>query len=79
MASIGGLTTGLLTSTSMAWADYYTDGVVDDDLEIESLPPPWVPIIFAIVIIGGVGVLTSSLGDVMYDGKLLIMSVVSFI
>ena len=69
LSSIGGAATGLLASASTAVADYYTDGV-EDDLEIESLPPPWVPIIFAVVIIGGVGVLTSSLGDVMYDGEL---------
>lgn len=68
LPSIGGAATGLLAYASTAVADYYTDGA-EDDLEIESLPPPWVPIIFAIVIIGGVGVLTSSLGDVMYDGK----------
>lgn len=65
-AGIAGMTTGWLSWTSNALADYYTDGA-SDDLEIESLPPPYVPIIFAIVIIGGVGLLTSSLGDVMYD------------
>jgi len=65
-AGITGLTTGWLSFAASAMADYYTDGA-SDDLEIESLPPPYVPIIFAIVIIGGVGVLTSSLGDVMYD------------
>eukprot|EP00984_Skeletonema_dohrnii_P038141 scaffold41023_cov122-Skeletonema_dohrnii-CCMP3373.AAC.2 len=35
-----------------------------DDLEVTELPPPFVPVIFAIVVIGGVGVLTASLGDV---------------
>ena len=65
-AGIAGMTTGWLSWTSNALADYYTDGA-SDDLEIESLPPPYVPIIFAVVIIGGVGLLTSSLGDVMYD------------
>ena len=65
-AGITGLTTGWLSFAASAMADYYTDGA-SDDLEIESLPPPYVPIIFAVVIIGGVGVLTSSLGDVMYD------------
>lgn len=65
-AGITGVTTGWLSWTANALADYYTDGA-SDDLEIESLPPPYVPIIFAIVIIGGVGLLTSSLGDVMYD------------
>lgn len=35
-----------------------------EDIEIAELPPVWVPIVFAIVILGGVGLLTSSLGDV---------------
>ncbi|EJK71890.1 hypothetical protein THAOC_06624 [Thalassiosira oceanica] len=36
-----------------------------DDLELEELPPVYVPIIFAIFVLGGVGVLTASLGNVM--------------
>ena len=36
-----------------------------DDLELEELPPVYVPIIFAILVLGGVGVLTASLGNVM--------------
>eukprot|EP00548_Thalassiothrix_antarctica_P001870 CAMPEP_0194145242 /NCGR_PEP_ID=MMETSP0152-20130528/15921_1 /TAXON_ID=1049557 /ORGANISM="Thalassiothrix antarctica, Strain L6-D1" /LENGTH=125 /DNA_ID=CAMNT_0038845373 /DNA_START=10 /DNA_END=387 /DNA_ORIENTATION=+ len=36
-------------------------------LEIEDLPPPYVPVIFGIVILGAVGVLTNSLGDVVAD------------
>mmetsp|Transcript_21128 Transcript_21128/g.38228 ORF Transcript_21128/g.38228 Transcript_21128/m.38228 type:complete len:155 (+) Transcript_21128:189-653(+) len=36
-----------------------------DELEIAELPPVYVPILFAIGIIGGVGVLTASLGNVM--------------
>lgn len=35
-----------------------------DDLEVSDLPPPYVPVIFGILVIGGVGVLTASLGDV---------------
>ena len=35
-----------------------------DDLEVTELPPPYVPVIFGILVIGGVGVLTASLGDV---------------
>ena len=42
LSSIGGAATGLLARASTAVADYYTDGV-EDDLEIESLPPPSVP------------------------------------
>jgi len=39
-----------------------------DELEIESLPPVYVPILFAIGVLGGVGVLTASLGNVMDEG-----------
>ena len=35
-----------------------------DDLEVTELPPPYVPVVFGILVIGGVGVLTASLGDV---------------
>jgi hypothetical protein len=35
-----------------------------DDVEVADLPPVYVPILFAIFILAGVGVLTSSLGDV---------------
>lgn len=38
-----------------------------EDLEIAELPPVWVPILFAIGILGGVGFLTLSLGDVMTE------------
>lgn len=33
-------------------------------MEIADLPPIWVPIVFALGILVGVGLLTSSLGDV---------------
>jgi len=36
-----------------------------DELEVEELPPVYVPILFAIAVLGGVGVLTASLGNVM--------------
>ena len=39
-----------------------------DDYEVAELPPVYVPILFAIGILGGVGVLTASLGDVMDEG-----------
>jgi len=39
-----------------------------EELEIESLPPVYVPILFAIGVLGGVGVLTASLGNVMDEG-----------
>mmetsp|Transcript_20421 Transcript_20421/g.24543 ORF Transcript_20421/g.24543 Transcript_20421/m.24543 type:complete len:172 (+) Transcript_20421:114-629(+) len=38
-----------------------------DDYEIAQLPPVWVPAVFAVALLIGVGVLTSSLGDVMSE------------
>ena len=35
-----------------------------DDLEVAELPPPFVPVLFGIGVMTGVGVLTASLGDV---------------
>ena len=40
-----------------------------DDVEVAELPPPYVPILFAIGILGGVGALTASLGDVYTEGE----------
>lgn len=37
------------------------------DLEVADLPPPYVPVAFGILLLGGVGWLTSSLGDLMSD------------
>merc|ERR1719148_666233 len=37
----------------------------DVELEVAELPPPYIPVIFAILILGGVGWLTSSLGNVL--------------
>lgn len=55
----------VLTTTPLA---SFAESV--DDLEIAELPPVYVPIIFAIGVIGGVGVLTASLGNVMDEGEL---------
>lgn len=41
-----------------------------DEVEIAELPPPYVPALFGVVLIAGVGLLTSSLGDVMTEGSL---------
>ena len=40
-----------------------------EELDIVELPPPYVPALFGLVLIVGVGVLTSSLGDVYTEGK----------
>jgi len=38
-----------------------------DGYEVTELPPPYIPIFFAILLVGGVGALTLSLGDVMKE------------
>jgi len=43
------------------------------DVEIAELPPPYVPILFSIGLVAGVGLLTGSLGDVIAEGKWLII------
>lgn len=63
-SSLGGVVTGLCTSIAA--------GVASDDYEIAELPSPLIPIVFAIVLLGGVGFLTASLGDVMDEGKKLV-------
>jgi hypothetical protein len=42
-----------------------------DDLELAELPPPYIPVAFGIVLLVGVGLLTSSLGDIMTEESLL--------
>lgn len=42
-----------------------------EELEIAELPPPYVPVLFGVLLIAGVGVLTSSLGDVYTEGKVI--------
>ena len=70
MVALSGLMSGLSVATSNALA-------VTSDLpegELVDLPPPFVPVLLAVVILGGVGVLTSSLGDVISDGTLVKMT-----
>ena len=42
-----------------------------EDVEFAELPPPYVPAIFAVVLLAGVGLLTASLGDVLDEGECL--------
>jgi hypothetical protein len=45
---------------------FVADGIAaETEMEIAELPPPYVPAIFGVVLLAGVGILTSSLGDVM--------------
>jgi len=56
-ASLAGFMTGAVGLIGQAMAA--------EELEIAELPPPYVPAIFGVVLLVGVGVLTSSLGNVM--------------
>ena len=62
---LAGCITFLTTTPMSAFAESA------DDLEIVDLPPVYVPILFAIGVLGGVGVLTASLGNVMDEGELV--------
>ena len=42
-------------------------GGVPTDAEIGDLPAPWTALVFAVAILGGVGLLTGSLGDVYFE------------
>jgi len=48
------------------WATTGGDVVVSEE-ELGTLPAPWIPLVFAIVLIGGTALLTGSLGDVIAD------------
>jgi hypothetical protein len=63
-ASMTGLVSGLYTLFPQVC-------LAADNYELEQLPPPYVPAIFAVVLLAGVGVLTGSLGNVMDEGALL--------
>lgn len=62
-ALLAGCITFLTTTPLSAFAESA------DDLEVVDLPPPYVPILFAMGVLGGVGVLTASLGNVMDEGE----------
>ncbi|CAB9504943.1 expressed unknown protein [Seminavis robusta] len=57
LGPMAGLTTGLVTFAGAAFAG--------EEIEMAELPPPYVPAIFAVGLLVGVGVLTGSLGNVI--------------
>lgn len=60
-SSATGLASGLLSFVASSFAA--------GEYEMTELPPPYVPVGFAVLLIAGVGLLTGSLGDVMTEGK----------
>ena len=70
-SAVSSFTAALFAATIMVdkvWATTGVDEVVSEK-EIGTLPAPWIPLLFAIVLIGGTALLTGSLGDVIADGK----------
>jgi hypothetical protein len=61
--TVAGLVSGL--------GGFVAQGMATDELVIEELPPPYVPALFGVLLLVGVGALTASLGNVMDEGKLL--------
>merc|ERR1719469_1691164 len=57
ISSIAGFLTGITS--------YVAQGIASDDYEIAELPPPYIPAIFGVFLLGGIGLLTSTLGNVM--------------
>ena len=58
-SSVAGLSSGLV--------GFLASAVADDEYELAELPPVYVPVLFGLVLIVGVGILTASLGDVMEE------------
>jgi hypothetical protein len=69
VASISGSAAVFTYCTDKALA--VADVNLPDEELVGSLPPPWIPLLFAIVVVGGTALLTGSLGDVIADGKSL--------
>lgn len=63
--SVATILVGLFLSGAVAWIP--AAAWATTEVELAELPPPYVPVIFGLVVIAGVGVLTGSLGDVIDD------------
>lgn len=55
--SVAGFASGALSLAPFAWAG--------EEIEMADLPPPWIPALFGIGLLVGVGVLTGSLSSVI--------------
>jgi hypothetical protein len=62
--------TSVLAGLATGLCSFVSRGMASDEYEMAELPPPYVPAIFAVVLLAGIGVLTGSLGDVMDEGRL---------
>lgn len=58
------LAAGCITFLTTPLAAFAAQAQVDE-LELTELPPVYVPVLFAFVVLGGAGLLTLSLGNVM--------------
>jgi len=61
------MTTHMMTATGLltGLATFVNGAMAGEEIEMAELPPPWVPAVFAVVLLIGVGVLTGSLGNVI--------------
>lgn len=59
MPTLAGLSTGLVGCVAKVLAE--------EEYDLAELPPPYIPVLFGVVLTAGVGVLTFSLGDVMTE------------
>merc|ERR1712194_743668 len=66
LKAIGPSCVGFFTSIGIALAEE-----MDTEIEVSDLPPPYVPLLFSLFLVGGIGLLTNSLGDVISEGKIL--------
>jgi hypothetical protein len=62
--------TSVLAGLATGLCSFVSRGMASDEYEMAELPPPYVPAIFAVVLLAGIGVLTGSLGDVLDEGML---------
>ena len=58
------VTTFSLVPSALALDDFYSGS---QDIEVADLPSPYVPVLFGFALLGGVALLTGSLGDVMTE------------
>ncbi|KAL3944844.1 MAG: hypothetical protein SGBAC_001046 [Bacillariaceae sp.] len=59
MPTLAGLSTGLVGCVAKVLAE--------EEYDLAELPPPYIPVLFGVVLTAGVGILTFSLGDVMTE------------